>query len=200
MTILTLPETLCRSCSTLHASSSVPSRWQVSRPAETTTHIAFEMLKRAANVNMTFVPYPGNAPAVDALSGWARHFRICRLRGSRGAAEEPGSCVRSPFPHGPGWSNCRNVPEPYQIRLQGLRCGRGGSGWSRLANTPKDTLSQFRRLVYCCVCRYRRSRRSCAAPRLLPVRTCGADFWRLPSQTIRGIRPPHCAELNVRGG
>ena len=33
----------------------------------TTTHIAFEMLKRAANVNMTFVPYPGNAPAINAL-------------------------------------------------------------------------------------------------------------------------------------
>jgi Tripartite tricarboxylate transporter family receptor len=27
-------------------------------------YIAFEMLKRAANLNMTFVPYPGGAPAV----------------------------------------------------------------------------------------------------------------------------------------
>jgi tripartite-type tricarboxylate transporter receptor subunit TctC len=34
-----------------------------------TTHIAFEMLKRAADVNMTFVPYPGVAPAVNALLG-----------------------------------------------------------------------------------------------------------------------------------
>jgi tripartite-type tricarboxylate transporter receptor subunit TctC len=31
--------------------------------------IAFEMLKRAASVNMTFVPYPGDAPAVNALLG-----------------------------------------------------------------------------------------------------------------------------------
>ena len=31
--------------------------------------IAFEMLKRAANVNMTFVPYPSDAPAVNALLG-----------------------------------------------------------------------------------------------------------------------------------
>ena len=30
---------------------------------------AFEALKRAANVNMTFVPYPGAAPAVNALLG-----------------------------------------------------------------------------------------------------------------------------------
>jgi tripartite-type tricarboxylate transporter receptor subunit TctC len=33
------------------------------------THIAFEMLRRAANVDMTFVPYPGTAPAVTALLG-----------------------------------------------------------------------------------------------------------------------------------
>ena len=35
----------------------------------TVLQIAFEMLKRAANVNMTFVPYPGGAPAVNALLG-----------------------------------------------------------------------------------------------------------------------------------
>ena len=31
--------------------------------------LGFEMLKRAAQVDMTFVPYPGNAPAVNALLG-----------------------------------------------------------------------------------------------------------------------------------
>jgi tripartite-type tricarboxylate transporter receptor subunit TctC len=31
--------------------------------------IAFELLKRAAKVNMTFVPYPGDAPGVNALLG-----------------------------------------------------------------------------------------------------------------------------------
>jgi tripartite-type tricarboxylate transporter receptor subunit TctC len=35
----------------------------------TAVHIAFEMLKRAAKVDMTFVPYPGGAPAVTALLG-----------------------------------------------------------------------------------------------------------------------------------
>jgi tripartite-type tricarboxylate transporter receptor subunit TctC len=33
------------------------------------THVGFEMLKRAANIKMTFVPYPGAAPAVSALLG-----------------------------------------------------------------------------------------------------------------------------------
>jgi tripartite-type tricarboxylate transporter receptor subunit TctC len=35
----------------------------------TATQIAFEMLKRAANVDVTFVPYAGAAPAVSALLG-----------------------------------------------------------------------------------------------------------------------------------
>jgi tripartite-type tricarboxylate transporter receptor subunit TctC len=34
-----------------------------------TAHIAFEMLKRAANADMTFVPFPGTAPALNALIG-----------------------------------------------------------------------------------------------------------------------------------
>jgi tripartite-type tricarboxylate transporter receptor subunit TctC len=33
------------------------------------SQISFEMLKRAANVNMTFVPYPGTPPAITALLG-----------------------------------------------------------------------------------------------------------------------------------
>jgi tripartite-type tricarboxylate transporter receptor subunit TctC len=32
-------------------------------------HIAFEVLKRAAGINMTYVPYGGTAPAINALMG-----------------------------------------------------------------------------------------------------------------------------------
>jgi tripartite-type tricarboxylate transporter receptor subunit TctC len=35
----------------------------------TLAHVAFEMLKRAAKVDMTFIPFPGTAPAVNALLG-----------------------------------------------------------------------------------------------------------------------------------
>ena len=34
-----------------------------------TQHIAFEMLKHLAGVNMIYVPFNGNAPAVNALLG-----------------------------------------------------------------------------------------------------------------------------------
>ena len=33
------------------------------------THIGFEVLKRATGLDMTYVPYPGAAPAVNALLG-----------------------------------------------------------------------------------------------------------------------------------
>jgi tripartite-type tricarboxylate transporter receptor subunit TctC len=36
---------------------------------QTVFQIAIEMLKRAAKVEMTFVPYPGAAPAVNAMLG-----------------------------------------------------------------------------------------------------------------------------------
>ena len=35
----------------------------------TSTHIAFEVFKRAARLDMTFVPFPGNGPTVNALLG-----------------------------------------------------------------------------------------------------------------------------------
>jgi tripartite-type tricarboxylate transporter receptor subunit TctC len=35
----------------------------------TVHHIGFEMLRQAANVDMTFVPYPGGSPAISALLG-----------------------------------------------------------------------------------------------------------------------------------
>jgi tripartite-type tricarboxylate transporter receptor subunit TctC len=35
----------------------------------TPAHMAFEMFKHATNVNMTFVPYPGNAPTINAVLG-----------------------------------------------------------------------------------------------------------------------------------
>jgi len=58
----------------------------------TVHHIGFEMLKRVANVNLIFVPYPGGAPAITALLGGhvaavfaeyaplAEHIKAGRLR------------------------------------------------------------------------------------------------------------------------
>ena len=32
-------------------------------------HVAFEVIKRSADINMTFVPFPGTAPAINTLMG-----------------------------------------------------------------------------------------------------------------------------------
>ena len=39
----------------------------------TTQHIGFEQLKRLASINVTYVPYPGGAPAMTALLGGHVH-------------------------------------------------------------------------------------------------------------------------------
>jgi tripartite-type tricarboxylate transporter receptor subunit TctC len=58
----------------------------------TTAHIAVEMLKRTAKLDLTFVPFPGNAPTVNATLGGhvsagianyadvAQHFKAGKLR------------------------------------------------------------------------------------------------------------------------
>jgi tripartite-type tricarboxylate transporter receptor subunit TctC len=54
----------------INAAHAKPGELTVSSVAPATTqHIAFEMLKRVADVNMIHVPYPGGAPAVTALLG-----------------------------------------------------------------------------------------------------------------------------------
>jgi tripartite-type tricarboxylate transporter receptor subunit TctC len=54
----------------VNAAHAKPGELTVSSIAPATTqHIAFEMLKRVADLNMIHVPYPGGAPAVTALLG-----------------------------------------------------------------------------------------------------------------------------------
>jgi tripartite-type tricarboxylate transporter receptor subunit TctC len=68
-------------------------------------HIAIEILKRAADVNLTFVPYPGTAPAVNALLG--EHVTSV-LANVTDVVEQvkAGGCARLPPPHGRGSSRC----------------------------------------------------------------------------------------------
>jgi tripartite-type tricarboxylate transporter receptor subunit TctC len=54
----------------LNAARANPGKITMASPGPATTfHIAFEMLKRAADVNMTYVPYAGTPPALNALIG-----------------------------------------------------------------------------------------------------------------------------------
>jgi tripartite-type tricarboxylate transporter receptor subunit TctC len=51
------------------AARAKPGELSLAAAPASSLQIAFEVLKRAANINMTFVPYAGTAPAVNALLG-----------------------------------------------------------------------------------------------------------------------------------
>jgi len=107
----------------------------------TGVHIAFERLKRAANVNMTFVPYPGDAPAINAglgghvtsvfapLSGVAEHLRAGRLRALAVASPE----------------RTQSVPDTPTLGEAGYE-DIDADIWQGIvapANTPKETLARL---------------------------------------------------------
>jgi len=51
------------------AARAKPGELSLAAAPASSLQIAFEVVKRAANINMTFVPYPGTAPAINALMG-----------------------------------------------------------------------------------------------------------------------------------
>ena len=51
------------------AAHAKPGELSLAAAPASSLQIAFEVLKRAANINMTFVPYAGTAPAINALLG-----------------------------------------------------------------------------------------------------------------------------------
>jgi tripartite-type tricarboxylate transporter receptor subunit TctC len=139
----------------------------------TTIHIAFEMLKRAANVNMTFIPYPGTAPAVSALLGEhvtsilttyasvAEQLKSGKLRAL--ATASPARIVALADVPTVAESGYKN----YEVDL-----------WNGLfapAKTPKETVSQlagwFTAALHVPEIKVR-----LAAQGLYPVEMCGTDF------------------------
>lgn len=103
--------------------------------------IGFEMLKRLANVDMTFVPYPGVAPAVNALLGGhvasalttyssvAEHLQAGKLRALAAASRTRIEAIP-------------NVPTVTELGYQDFEVDI----WDGLvapAKTPKEIISQL---------------------------------------------------------
>jgi tripartite-type tricarboxylate transporter receptor subunit TctC len=161
----------------------------------TTTHIAFELLKRAANVNMTFVPYPGNVPAVNALLGehvtsvFADYAAVVELlkAGKLRALAVSSRTRMEQLPDVPTFveSGYKDVDADIWF------------GVIAPANT-KDTLSQCAGW-FTAALRVPQVKAKFAALGLLPVGTCGADFGAYLRKQYeeygRLIR-----ELNIKGG
>jgi tripartite-type tricarboxylate transporter receptor subunit TctC len=162
----------------------------------TTTHIAFEALKRAANVNMTFVPYPGNVPAVNALLG--RH--VTSVFADYAAVVELLKAGKLRALAVSSRTRMEQLPDVPTFVESGYREVDADIWFGVIApaNTPKDTLSQFAGW-FTAALQVPQVKAKFAALGLLPVGTCGADFGAYLREQYedygRLIR-----ELNIKGG
>jgi tripartite-type tricarboxylate transporter receptor subunit TctC len=142
----------------------------------TSVHIAFERLKRAANVNMTFVPYPGDAPALNAglgehvtsvfvpYSGVAEQLQAGKLRALAAASQERIKTLP-------------NVPTLVESGYDDIDADIW-QGVVAPANTPKETIA---RLVdwFSAALQVPEVKAKLLPLALYPVGTCGADFAAL---------------------
>jgi tripartite-type tricarboxylate transporter receptor subunit TctC len=129
----------------------------VTGPA-TLVQIAFEKLKRAANANMSSVPYPGGASVVTALLGEHVTSALSDLSGGRGA-------------------DIKALPDVPTIAESGYKDSEADLryGLAAPAKTPKDTVSQLAGW-FTAALKVSDVKMKHAAQGLYPVGTCGADF------------------------
>jgi tripartite-type tricarboxylate transporter receptor subunit TctC len=136
-------------------------------------HIAFETLKRAANVNMTFLPYSGGAPVLNALLGdhvtsailtystASEHLSVGKLRAlailSRTRIEPLPEVATA------AETGCKDCELDYWV------------GMLAPARTPPEKLSQLADW-FTAALQTPEVRAKLAPLGLYPVGTCGADF------------------------
>jgi tripartite-type tricarboxylate transporter receptor subunit TctC len=142
----------------------------------TAQHIGFEMLKRAANVDLTYVPYAGGAPAINALLGGhvtavfaeyaplASHLQAGTLR----AVATSARTRIEPLP---------NLPT---VAESGYRDYEVDLWWGLFApaKTPQGSLTQLASW-FTDALRTPEVRTKLAAQGFSPVGLCGGDFATL---------------------
>jgi tripartite-type tricarboxylate transporter receptor subunit TctC len=139
-------------------------------------HIAIETQKRTSSVNLTFVPYPGSAPTVNALLGGhvtslfaayanvAEQIRAGKLRALAAAA--PARIEALP-----------DVPTVAESGYQDFKIDNW-FGVVAPGKTPREALSQFAGWFAAAV-RAPEVKARLANQGLYPVGVCGADFGTL---------------------
>lgn len=139
----------------------------------TTQHIAFEMFKRMAGVNLTFVPYTGGAPAVNALLGGhvttvlanyselIEQVKAGKLRALAVATRER-------------LDSLPDVPTVIEAGYTDYEA-TAWFGMVAPAKTPRDTLDQLGKLFVAAL-QVPEVKAKFLAQGLYPVGTCGAEF------------------------
>lgn len=139
----------------------------------TTFHIAFEMLKRAAKVDMTFVPYPGTAPAVTALLG--DHVTSALTVYASASEQLKAGRLRALATVSPTRIEAlADVPTVAETGFKDYEVDL----WNGLvapAKTPKETISQLAGW-FTAALQASEIKPKLAAQGLYPVEMCGADF------------------------
>jgi tripartite-type tricarboxylate transporter receptor subunit TctC len=137
------------------------------------SHIAFEMLKRAANIQMIYVPFPGNAPTVNAVLGGhvtagvanyadvVGHLKAGTLR----ALITPAATRIETLPDVPTAAESGYKELEYEVWF----------GMLAPAKTSKDRVSQLSGW-FTAATQVAEVREKLVVQGLYPVVTCGADF------------------------
>ena len=142
----------------------------------TAYQIAIESLKHAAKVDMTFIPYPGGAPALNALLG--EHVTSLFFSYSTMAEQLKAGKLRAIAT----WSRTRieALPEVPTVAESGFK-GYEMDEWNGLlapARTPKNAVSQ-RAEWFTAALQAPEVKRKLVAQGVYPVGMCGADFGAL---------------------
>jgi tripartite-type tricarboxylate transporter receptor subunit TctC len=139
----------------------------------TPLHIGFEMFKRAANVNMTYVPFRGNAPAMNALLGG--HV-TSMLANHAEAAENLNSGTLRALATG-SRTRIESLPNVPTIAESGFKNFEVDVWFGVVApaRTPADTMSQLSRW-FTAALQAPDAKSKLLAQGLHPVGSCGGDF------------------------
>jgi tripartite-type tricarboxylate transporter receptor subunit TctC len=142
----------------------------------TAEQVMFEMLKREANVNMTFVPYPGYAPAVSVLLG--EHVTSVLADYSTAAQQLAAGKLRAVATFSPTRIDALpDVPTMAELGYTGIEL----DPWSGLfapVNTPKETVTQLASWFGAAV-QVPEVKAKLAGQGFYPAGVCGADFSAL---------------------
>jgi tripartite-type tricarboxylate transporter receptor subunit TctC len=135
--------------------------------------LGFEMLKRAAKADMTFVPYPGNAPALDAVLGQ----QVTSMFGTySNVAEYLKSGTLRALAVGNS-SRADPLPDVPTIAEAGYRDVDADAWFGAFApaHTPEQITSALNGLLNTAL-KDRAVKEKLGIQGLYPVGTCGADF------------------------